>query len=73
LSIEKRAGVVGRDQVDTALPQLGVADLLDHQVAREPAGGLDQDRPHAVASMRSSMAAKPGRASIGSAPLTAAS
>jgi hypothetical protein len=50
-----------------------VADLLHHEIAGEPAGRLDNDRPGAVGLDPLSMAAKPGRVSIGSAPLTAAS
>jgi hypothetical protein len=31
-----------------SLAQLGVADLLHHEIASEPAGRLDDDRPHSV-------------------------
>ena len=39
---------VGRDQLNAALGEHGVADLLDHQVARKPARGLHDDRADAV-------------------------
>src|SRR6266403_944595 len=40
---------VCRDKVDAPLAKLGVTDFLHHQVASEPAGRLDDDRPHTVA------------------------
>jgi hypothetical protein len=45
----KRAGVIHRDQVDAAFAQLGVTDLLHHEIAGEAARRLHDDRPHAVA------------------------
>ena len=39
---------VGRDQLDAALGEHGVAHLLDHEVAGETAGRLHDDRADAV-------------------------
>jgi len=37
-----------RDQIDAALAQLGVPNLLHHEVASEPARSLHNDRANAV-------------------------
>jgi hypothetical protein len=47
--VEEGVRAVGRDQRDAEGLQLRVADLLDHQVAGEAAGGLDDDVASAVA------------------------
>jgi hypothetical protein len=40
---------VSSNQLDAKGLQLGEANLLDHEVAREPAGGLDNDDASAIA------------------------
>jgi hypothetical protein len=37
---------LGGHQVNAPFPQLGVTDLLHHEIASEAAGCLDGDRPH---------------------------
>jgi hypothetical protein len=46
--VNERAGIVGSDKVDASFAQLGVADLLHHEIASETARRLDNDRPHTV-------------------------
>jgi hypothetical protein len=50
-----------------------VADFLNHEIASETAGCLDDDGASAIAGDRASMAVKPGRLSMASAPLIQAS
>jgi hypothetical protein len=38
--VEERIRAIGGDQLDPAFSKLGEANLLHHQVAREPVGGL---------------------------------
>ena len=71
--VEEGVGLVGGDQVDAALLQHRVADLLHHQSrAKRLAVSTTMVRTP-FDSSRSSMALKPGRVSIVSAPLTASS
>jgi len=56
-----------RDQIDAALAQLGVPNLLHHEVASEPAGGLNEDGADAVPSATTITSAPGGG---GRAPFT---
>src|SRR3982074_605806 len=47
--VEEGLRAVGSDQLDAKGLQLRKANLLHHEVAREPAGGLDDDGASAIA------------------------
>src|SRR5215831_10655766 len=47
--VDEGAGTVCCDQVDASFAQLGVTNLLHHEIASEPACCLDDDRPRTIA------------------------
>ena len=46
--VDEGSGIIRCDQINSTLAQLGMSDLLHHQIASEPTRRLHDDGPHAV-------------------------